>query len=184
MSRIAYVTHEDVTGKAKEAYESLESQGKLTHMKKTLLQDYGTYEAFIGWYPSWNSLVEVVGLRAATIVAHAVSSTNGCVLCSLFFVSDIEALGEDVATIQFTEEEELLVELAKQAVKNPTAVSDELFAKLKARYTDREIVAIVGFMCQMMATNNFNSILDIALDDRLLPLQDKFQPADWRKDIK
>jgi len=184
MSRIDYVTHEEVKGKAKEAFESLQSQGKLTNMKQTLLQDYGTFEAFMGWYPSWNSLVEVIGERAAIVLAHAVSSTNGCVLCSLYFVSDIEALGEDVATIQFTEEEELLIALAKQAVKNPTAVSDELFAKLKARYSDREIVTIVGFICQMMATNNFNSILQIPLDERLLPLQDKFQPVDWRKDIK
>ena len=184
MSRIAYVKHEEVTGKAKEAYESLQSQNNLTNMKQTLLQDYNTFEAFMGWYPSWNSLVEIVGERAAIVLAHAVSSTNGCVLCSLYFVSDIEDLGEDVRTIKFTEDEELLIELAKQAVKDPTAVSDELFGKLKARYSDREIVAIVGFICQMMATNNFNSILKIQLDDRLLPLQDKFQPVDWRKDIK
>lgn len=184
MSRIAYVKHEEVTGKAKEAYEDLQSRGALTNMKQTLLQDYNTYEAFMGWYPSWNRLVEIVGQRAAVVYAHAVSSTNGCLLCSLFFVSDIQDLGEDVATIQFTEEEELLVALAKQIVKNATAVSDELFGQLKARYSDSEIVAIVGFACQMMATNNFNSVLRVPLDDRLLPLQDKFQPADWRKDIK
>ena len=179
-----YVTHEEVVGKAKEAYESLLSQGKLSNMKQVLLHDYATFDAFMGWYTSWARLVEVLGTRAAIVLAHAVSSTNGCVLCSLFFVSDMADLGEDVASMEFTEEEELLIELAKQAVKNPTAVSDEVFAKLNERYTKSEIVTIVGFICQMMATNNFNSILDVPLDDRLLPLQDKFQPAEWRNDIK
>ena len=47
-----------------------------------------------------------------------------------------------------------------------------------------EIVAIVGFAAQMIATNNFNSVLKIDVDQRLLPIVGEFKPATWRKDIK
>lgn len=184
MARIEFVKQEAVTGKAKEAYETLQAKGKLSNMKQALLQDYATYDAFMGWYTSWNRLVEVVGERAATIYAHAISTTNGCLLCSLFFINDVEALGEDPDHIQFTDNESLLASLAEQIVKDPTAVDDALFAKLKETYSDSEIVVIVGFAAQMMATNNFNSVLQIDVDERLLPIREKFHPATWRESIR
>lgn len=184
MARINFITENEAQGKAKEAYTSLKDAGKLTNMKQALLQDYATYDAFMGWYTSWNRLVEVIGLRAATIYAHSVSTTNGCQLCSLFFISDLKALGIEPDDFAADEKEQVLMELGEQIVKDPTNVSDELFAKLKAAYTDSEIVVIVGFAAQMIATNNFNSVLQIDVDERLLPIKDEFKPATWREDIK
>ena len=77
-----------------------------------------------------------------------------------------------------------MVELASQIVKDPTSVEDEIFDRLKKYFNDSEIVAIVGFATQMIATNNFNSVLKIDVDERLLPIQGEFKPATWRKDIK
>lgn len=137
----------------------------------------------MGWYTSWERLVEVIGLQAATIYAHSVSTTNGCQLCSLFFISDLKALGLDPFDLHLTEQEQLLTELGEQIVKNPTAVSDELIDSLKKFYGDAELVVIVGFAAQMIATNNFNSVLKIDVDKRLVPIKDEFKPATWRKNI-
>ena len=71
-----------------------------------------------------------------------------------------------------------------QYVKNPTAVSDELFDKLRKFFNDQELVVIVGFAGQMIATNNFNAVFKIDVDKRLLPLLDEFKPATWRENIK
>ncbi|SES14556.1 hypothetical protein [Streptococcus gallolyticus] len=49
---------------------------------------------------------------------------------------------------------------------------------------DKEIVVIVGFAGQMIATNNFNSVLQIDVDKRLLPIIDDFKPATWRENLK
>ena len=64
------------------------------------------------------------------------------------------------------------------------SISDEVFEKLKSFFSDSEIVAIVGFATQMIATNNFNSVLKIDVDERLLPIQGEFKPATWRENIK
>ena len=185
MARVKFIeTVEEAQGKAKEAYEKLVDAGKITNMKRALLQDYATYDAFMGWYTSWARLVEVIGLRAATVYAHAVSTTNSCQLCSLFFISDLKALGIDPNQFETTEQETILVKLARQIVKDPTAVPDSYFEELRKFYNDSEIVTIVGFAAQMIATNNFNSVLKIDVDKRLLPIKDEFKPATWRKDIK
>lgn len=184
MARVNLLGPEELNADSKKAYDELNSQNKITNMKLVMLQEYGTYKAFMGWYDSWASIVEIVGLRAATIYAHAVSTTNGCLLCSLFFISDLKELGINPGDIKFEENEKILAELAEAIVKNPTKVPDELFDSLRKFYTDQEIVAIVGFAIQMQATNNFNSVLGVDVDERLLPLKEYFKPATWRDNIK
>ncbi len=184
MARIKLVELEETKGEERERYEELAGRNAVTNMKKGLLNDAATYDAFMAWYTAWNRLVEVVGEEAAIFYAHAISTTNSCQLCSLFFISDIKGLGLDPNNLNPDEKEELLIELGHQIVKDPTAVSDELFEKLKKHFTDAELVVIVGFGGQMIATNNFNSVFKIDVDQRLLPIINEFKPQTWRKDIK
>ncbi len=172
MARVNLKKPEELTGEAKAAYDKLNSQGKITNMKLVMLQDYGIFKAFMGWYDAWESLEKVVGLRAATIYAHSISTTNGCLLCSLFFISDLRELGLDPNNFETSENEKLLQQLGQQIVKNPTKVSDDLLNQLRKFYTDEEIIVIVGFGAQMQATNNFNSVLGVDVDERLLPLKE------------
>ena len=103
MARVKLKTPEELDPQSKAAYDDLNSKGKITNMKLVMLQDYGTYLAFMGWYDSWASLEKTVGQRAATIYAHSVSTTNGCQLCSLFFISDLKALGLDPGNLVLEE---------------------------------------------------------------------------------
>ena len=184
MARIKLPEITDVTGEERERYEELAGRNAVTNMKKGLLLDAGTYDAFMGWYDSWNSLVKVLSDREATVYAHAISTTNSCMLCSLFFISDLKELGLEPGEFETTAREDLLIELGTQIVKDPTAVSDDLFERLRAVWSEKELVVIVGFGAQMIATNNFNSVFQIDPDERLLPIVDEFKPATWRENIK
>lgn len=185
MARVKFVTRENLTGKNKEAYEEqLQKSGSVTNMKKALLNSFETYSAYMGWYTSYARLQEVLGERDSIIYAHAISTTNSCLLCSLFFISDLKDIGEDPDALSFDEKEEVLVELAEAIVKDPTDVPDALFDKLHTYFTDEEIVVIVGFAGQMIATNTFNSVLKIDVDARLKALEGEFKPATWRDGLK
>jgi len=184
MARIKLLEQNEVTGAEKERYDELAGRNAVTNMKKGLLNDAATYDAYMAWYTSWNRLVEVIGQKDAILFAHKISTTNSCQLCSLFFISDVKGLGLDPANLVYDEKEQLLAQLAESIVKDPTSVSDELFAKLKEYFSDNELVVIVGFAGQMIATNNFNSVFKIDVDQRLLPLVNEFKPATWRSDIK
>ena len=64
MARVKFMQYEEAQGKVKEAFDyQLKKSGNVTNMKKALLNDYATYEAFMGWYVSFERLVEVVGIR-------------------------------------------------------------------------------------------------------------------------
>ena len=181
MARVKFMEYEEAKGKVKEAFDyQLKKSGNVTNMKKALLNDYSTYEAFMGWYTSFERLVEVVGKRAAMILAHSVSTTNGCMLCSLFFIRDLKAIGDDPKNLKLDEKEQLLSQLGIQMVKDPNCVSDELINNLKKYFNDNEIVVIVGFAAQMMATNNFNAVLQIDLDESLVEIAGEFEKETWR----
>lgn len=184
MARIKLVEQNEAAGAEKERYDELAGRNAVTNMKKGLLNDAATYDAYMAWYTSWNRLVEVIGEKDAILYAHAISTTNSCQLCSLFFISDVKGLGLDPANLNYDEKEQALVELGQAIVMDPTSVSDELFDRLKSFFSDAEIVVIVGFAGQMIATNNFNSVLKIDVDQRLLPLVKEFKPATWRESIK
>ena len=184
MARIKLVEQNETTGAEKERYDELAGRNAVTNMKKGLLNDAATYDAYMAWYTSWNRLVEVIGQKDAILYAHKISTTNACQLCSLFFISDVKGLGLDPANLVYDEKETLLTALAEQIVKDPTSVSDELFEQLKKHFNDQELVVIVGFAGQMIATNNFNSVFKIDVDQRLLPIVQEFKPATWREGIK
>ena len=184
MARIHLTEQNEVTGAEKERYDELAGRNAVTNMKKGLLNDAATYDAYMGWYTSWNRLVEVIGEKDAILYAHAISTTNSCQLCSLFFISDVKGLGLDPNNLVYDEKEQVLFDLGQAIVKDPTSVSDEIFDRLRKFFNDTEIVVIVGFAGQMIATNNFNSVLKIDVDQRLLPIINEFKPATWRKDIK
>ena len=103
MARIKLLELEETTGAERERYEELAGRNAVTNMKRGLLQDAATYDAFMAWYTSWNRLVEVIGEQAAVIYAHSISTTNSCMLCSLFFISDLKALGLDPKNLEFNE---------------------------------------------------------------------------------
>ena len=184
MARIKLVEQNEATGEEKVRYDELAGRNAVTNMKKGLLNDAATYDAYMAWYTSWKRLVEVIGEKDAVLYAHAISTTNSCKLCSLFFISDVKGLGLDPANLVYDEKEALLAKLGESIVKDPTSVSDGLFADLKKFFNDQELVVIVGFAGQMIATNNFNSVFRIDVDKRLLPIIDEFKPATWRQNIK
>ncbi len=184
MARIKLVEQKEATKAERVRYDELAERNAVTNMKKGLLNDAATYDAYMAWYTSWNRLVEVIGEKDAILYAHAISTTNSCQLCSLFFISDVKGLGLDPENLEYDEKEAVLVELGQAIVTDPTSVSDELFERLKTFFQDKEIVVIVGFAGQMIATNNFNSVLQIDVDKRLLPLINEFKPATWRDNLK
>ncbi|MDK6371136.1 hypothetical protein QP101_03410 [Aerococcus urinae] len=184
MARIKLVEENELSGEEKDRYNELAGRNAVTNMKRGLLNDAATYDAYMAWYTSWNRLVEVVGEKDAILYAHAISTTNSCQLCSLFFISDVKGLGLDPEHLNYDEREEVLTELGRHIVKDPTDVPESLFVKLRKFFNDREIVVIVGFAGQMIATNNFNSVLKIDVDKRLLPIINEFKPAKWRENLK
>ncbi|MDR2487018.1 MAG: hypothetical protein LBD12_03555 [Clostridiales Family XIII bacterium] len=181
MARLPLIPYEETTGPLREAYDyQLEKSGGISNMKRVLANSWPIYDVYMGWYKAFARLVEVLGQRGAVIYCHAISTTNGCLLCSLFFIYDLHDLGEDPKNLKLDEKEDLIARLGAQIVKDPNAVGDEFFDALHRHFNHEEIAVLVGFAGQMIATNIFNSVLDVEPDERFVPIIGEFEPETWR----
>ncbi|WP_455499921.1 carboxymuconolactone decarboxylase family protein [Gemmiger sp.] len=140
----------------------------LTAEKRTLLHNAAAFQAVeAGSYALDDELQRLIGKRAADFYEYAISKTNGCLVCSVYFHNLLRKNGIDFDTFEFTPQEQLLIEYGQTLAENPKGVSDELFARMKAEFTEEQIVVITAMGVMMIANNYFNDILDVQPDRRV-----------------
>lgn len=168
MTRISMIEYEGASNDAKIEYKNqIKMHGKITNMKKTLLHDIQSFKVLMEWYPLRDSVAKIVGEFAVNVYCHAISSYNDCLVCSTFFRKILIEAGFNPDKLELDETCELLVEYGKACVKQPTFISDELFSKMKKRFSEKEIVLLTSFAGMMIATNLINNALNVELDDYL-----------------
>ncbi len=137
----------------------------LTAEKRTLLHNAAAFNAVeAGSYALDDELQRLIGKRAADFYEYAISQKNGCLVCSIYFQNLLKKNGIDFDTFEFTPKEEILIEYGQAIAEDPKHVPEELFAKLKANFTEEEIVVITAMGVMMIANNYFNDILDVTPD--------------------
>ncbi|HEX8208416.1 MAG TPA: hypothetical protein VF587_20305 [Solirubrobacteraceae bacterium] len=171
MTRIAPVD----AGRAPEASRRIAAEheaagSRMTNMKWTAARSPETLAMLLTWYPLFDRIAAFLGVRRAQLLAHAISAQNDCLICSTFFRRLLIDAGEDPESLQLDAEDELIVDLGRRLANDPHAADDDdLFARLRERYGEEEIVALIGFAAIMVATNVFNDALGVPLDEYLLP---------------
>ncbi len=169
MARIGYVDYLSASDEVKFAYNKLiKENGRVTNMKNTLLQDITAFKAYQEWYPLYKEVEAITGELGAQILSYSISTQNECSLCSLYFSKALLDKGYNPSELILTPQQELLGLFGSSIAKDPKQISDELFAQLKSNFSTREIVVLTAFAGQMIATNVFNSALQIDIDENLL----------------
>ena len=137
---------------------------RMTNMKNTLAHDVVAFDALMTWYPLFDKVSEFLGRRRAELLSHAISVQRDCLVCSTYFRRHLIERGDDPDNLVLDEEDEVIVAFGQQFADDAHAISDELYARLAARYDDRQVVLITAFSALMLATNAFNDALQVPLD--------------------
>ncbi|MDR1014503.1 MAG: hypothetical protein LBL86_05935 [Coriobacteriales bacterium] len=170
MSYLPLTEYEGASDEVQKEYDYWTGRsGRVTNMKRLLLHDEPTYHAYMEWYTLYARLVDVVGKRATDLLCYAISTNNHCLLCSTFFQQIFVDAGEDPSGFALSGTEQLLFDLGEAISRNPNAVPDELYAQLKETFTPSQIVLLIGFAAQMVATNYFNMVTKVDVDEPLEP---------------
>lgn len=74
---------------------------------------------------------------------------------------------EDVNCLQLNEKEQLLFAFGNAIVRDPHNTPQEIYDGLKSNFTDEQIVTIIAFAGLMCATNLFNNVAKVDLDEVL-----------------
>lgn len=142
---------------------------RITNMKATLSHAPVAFAIYMQWYPLYHEVIRIVGERSAYLFAHAVSEATDCPLCTTFFRKIIIEHGERPEDLHLTSDEQQLLNFGAEIARNRGDVTDALFAPIRQQFTNEGLVILVAFAGQMIATNLFNNVLDVTIDDYLYP---------------
>lgn len=170
MAYISQLEYEDADVKTRKVIDEWVSQhGPLTNMKKTLIHSIPAFHALMEWFPLEEEIESFLGERAVNFFSYAISTSNDCLVCSIFFKKILDDAGIDFENFSFTEEEKILIDYGRAIVRDANNVPEEIFTSLKEKWNEEQIVAITAFATIMIATNLINKTLQVTLDDELVP---------------
>lgn len=151
--------------------------GRITNMKRTLLGHVPSFDAYMEWYTLKDELVPYIGERAVSLFSYAISDATDCLVCSVFFRRILIESGDDPDNPQVTEVEQLLLDWGRMIAVDPTEIPDEFRARLEAAFSPKLRLILVAFAGLMVATNVFNSVAKVPLDEVLYDFR---KPGDSR----
>lgn len=158
-------TPEDV--KSAYAAHTTQYNARITNMKATLGRSLLAFQVYMDWYPLYEQIKTFIGNRPAYLFAYTVSVGSNCPLCTTFFRKIIIDHGEVPEDLKFSGNEQLLMDFGSAIAREQGRVPDELFEKIAKLYTSQQIVELVAFAGQMIATNVFNNVLETDIDEYL-----------------
>lgn len=140
---------------------------RITNMKATLGRSLVAFEVYMEWYRLYEKIKNFTGHRSAYLFAYTVSKGSNCPLCTTFFRKIIIDNGESPEDIRFNDQEQLLMDFGSTIAQHQGKVPDELFDKVSQLYTQEQLVELIAFAGQMIATNIFNNVIETDIDEYL-----------------
>ena len=163
MSVISLIDIDNASDEVKEAVKKhLDDGHTITNEKRTLLHNVPALWALEGKsYEMSAELKKFITPRAAALFEYAISVENDCLVCTTYYRKYYESLGIDIDHVEYTPEEELVIEYARAIVKDRKHVPDELFDRLKDRLGEEGVIVLTTMGMFMIANNYFNDILHV-----------------------
>lgn len=160
------------------AEEHIETHGgRITNMKRTLLGHVPSFKAYMEWYTLKDELEPYIGERAVSLFSYAISEANDCLVCSVFFRRILIENGDDPDNPEVTETEQLLLEWGRLIATRPTDIPEDFRKRIEQAFQPKLRLMLVAFAGLMVATNLFNSVGRVPLDEVLYDFR---KPGDDR----
>ena len=146
-----------------------EQHSRITNMKATMGRSVLVFDIYMRWYDLYEQVKAIVDDRAAYLFAHAISVGSSCPLCTMYFRKVIIDNGEDPTRLMLTEREQALLDFGGAIAAHKGEVDSTIYDAVRALYSETDMVVLVGFAGQMIATNVFNNVFEVEIDSYLAP---------------
>jgi len=169
MARIHPLKIDAVEAPIKAAFQKHveEYKGRITNMKATLGHSLMSFEAYMQWYPLYIQTEKILGKRVAYLYAYAISKASHCPLCSTFFRKIIIDSGEKPESLVLTEAEQDVLNFGSSIAKYNGNISDHMYDGIAGNFSEEDMVTLIAFAGQMIATNIFNNVIETDIDEYL-----------------
>jgi alkylhydroperoxidase family enzyme len=169
MPRVPPVAAGELTPSVREAFEKhvKEYNGRITNMKATLGHSLTAFEVYMGWYPLYRNVEKILGSRLAYLYAHAISEAAECPLCTTFFRKKIIDSGEDPQKLALDSLQKDILYFGSAIARRQGNINDWVYNKVAEHFSKAEMIILVAFAGQMIATNIFNNVVETDIDKYL-----------------
>ena len=169
MPRIPPVNSKEINQEIRKAFNkhTTDYNTRITNMKATLGHSLIAFEVYMKWYPLYEEVKKITGERLAYLYAYSISYAADCPLCTTYFRKTIIDAGENPENFEVDEQGQQLLSFGSGIVAKQGYVDDELFNAMKKQYNDEQLVVLIAFAGQMIATNIFNNVIETEIDSYL-----------------
>jgi hypothetical protein len=168
MNFLPMTDYETADEEARREYDDqIARNGRITNMKRILLHCPPCFHAYMEWYTLKDLLVPIIGERGVSLFSYAISTENDCLICSTFFRKILVDSGDDPDNPALSDPERFLMELGRAIGRDPHNIPEKLYEELQKRFDTKEIVLLIAFAGIMNATNLFNTVAKVPLDEVL-----------------
>ena len=163
MDIVSLIDIDNASQEVKNAINRHVAEGhSITNEKRTLLHNIPSFWALEGKsYELSAELKKFISPRAANLFEYAISVENDCLVCTTYYKKYMESIGVDINNLDYTEEEELVIEYAQAIVRDRKNIPLDLFDRIKARIGEEGLVVLTTMGMFMIANNYFNDILHV-----------------------
>jgi hypothetical protein len=169
MARIQPVTETELQDSVKAAFEKHVAayNARITNMKATLGHSLVAFEVYMQWYPLYTEVEKILGKRLAYLFAYAISSASDCPLCTTFFRKIIIDAGEKPDSLSLTASQKIILDFGGSIARHRGNIADHLYNDVAKDFSAQELVVLIAFAGQMIATNVFNNVIETEIDEYL-----------------
>jgi hypothetical protein len=169
MARISPIPNNELPLSVEEAFERhvKDYNAHITNMKATLGHSLLAFDIYMQWYPLYELVEKILGKRLAYLYAYSISKASDCPLCSTFFRKIIIDAGEKPENLLLTPSEKDIIDFGISIAKYQGNIRDHIYNRIAEHYGKTEMVNLIAFAGQMIATNVFNNVIETDIDEDL-----------------
>ena len=113
----------------------------------------------------------LVSARVREVARMRIAQINGCNVCLAWRFPEMAERGvteelyahvDEVARGDYSEQERLAIEYAEKFALDHRSLDDAFFARMKAQFSDAEILELTAMIGDWLAFGRLNAVLDIA----------------------
>jgi len=170
MARISPVADNELQTSVQIAFERhiKEYNARITNMKATLGHSLLAFEVYMQWYPLYEQVETILGKRLAYLYAYAISKATDCPLCSTFFRKIIIDAGEKPENLIMAPLQKDVIDFGSSIAKYQGNINDHIYNSVAQQYSIKDMVILIAFAGQMIATNVFNNVIETDIDEYLV----------------
>ena len=169
MPRIKPLEGTEISSSVRQAFDDhvKKYQARITNMKAVLGHSLPAFEVYMQWYPLYEEIKKILGERLAYLYAWSISLASNCPLCSTYFRKIIIDAGENPEALELTDAEKEVLNFGSSIAQQQGIIEDDIYNKVAERYTEMEMVLLIAFAGQMIATNIFSNTIKTDIDEYL-----------------